>query len=301
MQQLPGTDKMKAYSYVVLCLLHILYAEGQPMVEDPVRVPGKVLRGSAAGTCPSDQNLMDAKNELRQNISAILTDIRSSNTSCGGTPGWRRVGYLDMTDPSQSCPSGLALKAYSGLRLCGRATNSAGCWSTFYNTGSSQYSRVCGRVRGYQLGNTGAFHGTQRIGLDSHYVAGVSLTHGQVGSRTHVWTMAAGVTEVNNNYRSELCPCAGGTTPPPSFVGSNYFCESGLHTAWDNQYLDTFFPDTPLWDGLNCVSSCCQFNNPPYFTKTLPAPTNDDIELRICKTRPQAYDSPIDQLELYVQ
>ena len=52
---------------------------------------------------------------LSRNISITI--------NCGGTTGWRRVGYLDMTDPSQSCPSGLALKTYSpGLRSCGRAT-----------------------------------------------------------------------------------------------------------------------------------------------------------------------------------
>ena len=28
------------------------------------------------------------------------------NYTCGGTSGWRRVVYLDMTDPNTSCPSG---------------------------------------------------------------------------------------------------------------------------------------------------------------------------------------------------
>ena len=37
------------------------------------------------------------------------------------------------------------------------------------------------------------------------------------------------------------------------------------------------------WDCLGCQSStCCELNTPPWFCKTLPAPTTDDIELRSC-------------------
>ena len=61
---------MRAYVLEVMFLLHILHTEGQPepLVEDPVRVPAKVLRESAADTCPSEQDTIDAKDELRQNI-----------------------------------------------------------------------------------------------------------------------------------------------------------------------------------------------------------------------------------------
>ena len=40
-------------------------------------------------------------------------------THCGG-PGWRRVVFLNMTDPSHVCPAGLNLTTYS-KRTCGRA------------------------------------------------------------------------------------------------------------------------------------------------------------------------------------
>ena len=64
------SDKMRAYVLAVVFLLHILRTEGQPepLVEDPVRVPAKVLRESAAGTCPSEQDTTNAKDELSQNI-----------------------------------------------------------------------------------------------------------------------------------------------------------------------------------------------------------------------------------------
>ena len=93
-------------------MLQTMQSEGQPLAGDPVRVPGHTT-----GSCPSDQERMDVANEFLRNVSTIL-----NLTLCGG-PGWRRVGFLDMTDPSQSCLSGLALKTYSpGLRSCGRAT-----------------------------------------------------------------------------------------------------------------------------------------------------------------------------------
>ena len=252
-------------------LLLLFPVDGQPdsQMEGPLRLPARVQEDNG-GACPSDQDRSTVHDEILRNISVIF--------NCGGTQGWRRVGYLDMTDPSQSCPSGLALKYYSpGMRMCGRATNdTAGCWSTFYSTGG-------------------------------YYVEGVSLTHGQSGNRTHIWSFTSGLSEVyGGRWQTEFCQCAVASAPQsPPFVGNDYFCESGLHTPhhaapayW------VIFPDDPLWDGQNCVSSssCCQFNNPPYFTKTLPAPTGDDIELRICAEEYYVHsDSPIDQVELYVQ
>ena len=290
---------MKACVFTVMFLIHALYTEGQPqpLVGEPVRVPGKVLSGSATDTCPSEQDMLNIQNEFSLNVSTLIFN-------CGG-PGWRRVGYLDMTDPSQSCPSGLALKTYSpGLRSCGRATSTGGCWSTFYNTGSSPYSRVCGRVRGYQFGATSAFFSAanRQQGINGNYVDGVSLTHGSSNNRTHIWTFACGLSDIyNGRFVQEFCRCVTEQAPlPPSFVGNYYFCESGLNTPWASDII--FYPDDPLWDGQNCASSsCCEFNSPPYFTRTLPVPTSDDIELRICSFRNSNSDNPIDQVELYVK
>ena len=286
--------RMMTCAVLIIVLLHCLPIEGQN--EHPVRIPANIHNT----TCPSHQDMITTTNEFHQNISEMFVTY-----NCGGTPGWRRVGYLDMTDPSQSCPPGLALKTYSpGLRSCGRVTFGIGdCWSTFYNTSSSLYNRVCGRVRGYQRGGTDAFR-LASAGIDSFYVDGVSLTHGPSGSRTHIWTFASGLAEVYGGvFGNEFCPCSTSFgSPPPSFVGNDYFCESGLNSVW-NENVPPFFPDDPLWDGQNCPGcSCCEFSNPPYFTKTLPAFTNDNIELRICTFHSQTeIDIPIDQVELYVQ
>ena len=38
-------------------------------------------------------------------------------------------------------------------------------------------------------------------GIDSYYVDGVSLTYGGAGSRQHIWTFAAGITESQTDTR----------------------------------------------------------------------------------------------------
>ena len=226
--------------------------------------------------------------------------------SCGGTGGWRRVVFLNMTDPSYDCPTGLRLTNYS-RRTCGRASSSLhSCWGTTFSVGSSQYSRVCGRALAYRWGNNIAFYGhhLNRQGIDGYYVDGLSLTHGAPGSRQHIWTFASGFFTGNENssHPRHRCPCDNGNTfPSPPFVGNDYFCESVLsHASW--QYR--VFPNAPLWDGQVCEGggTCCKFNNPPWFTKNLTSPTTEDIELRLCMfLTSHSSNIALELLELYVQ
>ena len=229
----------------------------------------------------------------------------STMTDCSG-PGWRHVAFINMTDTTYNCPTGLNLTSYS-KRTCGRShTTRGGRSSTTFSVGGLPYSRVCGRIRGYQFGVTSAFYAYIHMsrGINDYYVDGVSLTHGVAGNRQHIWTFAAGLTEANIDSGHD-CPCdASRFDHVPTFIGNDYFCESGLHSEW--RYPDTivFYPDDVLWDGQNCTSTstCCQFNNPPWFTKNLPTATSDDIELRICTNfEPTNDDVPIELIELYVQ
>ena len=162
---------------------------------------------------------------------------------------------------------------------------------------------MCGRIRGYQFGETSAFYHRLSQSIDGYYVGGVSLTHRGAGSRQHIWTFAAGLSEVTANWPSASCPC---DTAPysvvPSFVGNDYFCESGVHSEWSGNLV--LYPNDVLWDGQDCTSTstCCQLNNPPWFTKNLTTATTDDIELRICTDYTPRYDDvPIELIELYVQ
>ena len=210
-----------------------------------------------------------------------------------------------MTDTSYNCPTGLNLTSYS-KRTCGRShTTWGGCSSTTFSVGGLPYSRVCGRIRGYQLGATEAFRYYTRV-IDSYCVDGISLTHGGADSRQHIWTFAAGLTEVDTRFPNSSCPCdTHSYDRVPTFVGDDFFCESGLHSPWiglSSQFI--LYPYDILWDGQNCTSNstCCQLNNPPWFTKNLTNATTDDIELRICTYFPPIYDDvPLELIELYVQ
>ncbi len=227
----------------------------------------------------------------------VYCDMARKSCSCGSSRGWMRVAHLDMAVPSQQCPSGFRLRT-SPRRMCAR-TSAPGCTSVTFPAHGVQYSRVCGRVRGYQHTSPDAFYSQQPI--DSAYVDGISITHGQ-SPRKHIWTFAAAADETRpDQYR---CPCSytarSYTGRIPLFVGNDYFCDSGSQSLWGhNLYIYD-----PLWDGEGCgpTSSCCQFNAPPWFCKELPHTTTDNIEVRVCSDQDLAdEDTPIDLIELYVQ
>ena len=68
-----------------------------------------------------------------------------------------------------------------------------GCTGTFYSTGQ-QYSKVCGRIIGYQVASPDAFNTvTPAQNLNQVNADGVSITYGL--PRIHIWTFSAGITE----------------------------------------------------------------------------------------------------------
>ena len=224
--------------------------------------------------------------------------------SCGNiTGGWARVAELDMTNSSHQCPSGLTLRTESdsNIRACVTAST-VGCVSIPIDIPYS-YSRVCGRVIAYQVGNTNAFHASHRTrAIDSNYVDGISLTHHN--PREHIWTFAAGLRENGVDHGESICPCAGnpGAAPPP-FVGDDYFCEAGVEEHLESN-TSTLYSNDPLWDGRGCTGTnlCCSFNNPPWFYKQLPQPTTDNIEMRVCKDENVSNeDVAIEIVDIYVQ
>ena len=99
------------------------------------------------------------------------------------------------------------------------------------------------------------------------------------------------------------CPCNTGNTEitVPSFIGSNYYCESGIASGYPNSVL---YANDPLWDGQQCgglEGPCC--NNPkmPWFIKTLNETTTEDIELRVMADEGTSNeDIPLAIIELYI-
>ena len=217
--------------------------------------------------------------------------------SCGGvTGGWMRVADLDMTNSSHQCPRGFQQRTDAGRRMC-IPMISVGCSSVNFSA-AERYSRVCGKIIGYQVGVPDTFGLYSNPTIDS-YIDGVSITHGQ--PRQHIWSFAAGLDEVGS-FPELNCPCtSSGTAVPPPFVGNDYFCATGSKQRYQ---LGVFYNEDPLWDGAGCgpLNTCCSFNNPPWFHKLLPQPTTDDIEMRVCKNDdPSNEDIAIETIELLVQ
>ena len=251
----------------------------------PVRLPQTVTISNGQ-TCPSQ----DSINAEHRRVRDILDERSVLPCSCGGDGGWTRVAYLNMSDPNQRCPANWTLTT-SPVRGCGRS--SAGrftCDSVFYPVLGHTYSSVCGRVLAYQKGVGTAFYAALEGGentIDDTYLSGLSVTNGPAGSRQHIWTFAAALAEQDSRFNGVYnCPCTNtNVTWPyqaPSFIGNDYFCDTGNRGPGFNH--TAFYPDDPLWDGDGCgsASTCCEFNTPPWFCKSLSQPTSDDVELRQC-------------------
>ena len=210
-----------------------------------------------------------------------------------------RVAHINMTQPNQDCPAGFRKVRANDKTMCGG--QGQGCISTTFPSHGVQYSRVCGRITGYQFYTTDGFGPYINFGasIDGNFVDGIVLTHGS--PRTHIWTFASGYSQYRIDRRG--CPCNGEsyTHSPPPYVGNDYFCESGhqYHSTPPPNYLT----NDSLWDGAGCVSgTCCTFNSPPWFCKTLPYPTTDDIELRLCINDVLGNENVLfEKVELYVQ
>ena len=281
---------LKVHSLTVLLGLVLLAGPAVCQSTLPVRYNATTLEGDGEG-CPTT----DQRNTVRANITEGIRTLLQNNVlplirgnpvygACGcGGPGWSRIAYLNMTDPTEQCPPNWKLFT-SPKRSCGRSTTSSGsCDSATFSVGGLQYSQVCGRIIAYQIGSTDAFR-TRTSNIDSFYVDGVSVTHGS--PQQHIWTFVAALDETRTDQY--VCPCTNINNPTtefniPSFVGGDYFCETGVPTGttFRNGY---FYPNGDrLWDGEGCgpSSTCCTFNNPPWFCKQLPQTTTDDMEVSV--------------------
>ena len=71
----------------------------------PLTYPAQVLQGDGSQTCPSEERREILKDEIRNATCSLLDEsVVPILQPCGG-PGWRRVANLNMSDPSQQCPS----------------------------------------------------------------------------------------------------------------------------------------------------------------------------------------------------
>ena len=240
---------------------------------------------------------------------SVYCDMEGSN--CDGKGGWMRVGYLNMSEHDAVCPPGMTLRQFSniGHGLCGRPTSS----SLVYSSHGNHYNKICGQIKAYQFTTPDGFpplHGSNAnpdIDNCNTYVDGVTITYGS-NPRKHIWTYACGAREKSEiivNAAQYNCPCninSTGTTVP-SFVGSNYYCESALSPGLPYKY--TLYSSDPLWDGQGCEGDeepCCTNPNMPWFMTTLNETTSEDIELRMCgNEHSEDEDTPLEVIDLYIR
>ena len=236
---------------------------------------------------------------------AMNNPCRCESTAVQGN-AWMRIAHLNMSDANEQCPGGMEINDHP--RACAHRSGVPGpkCLSAFYSSHGLQYSRVCGRITGYQYGYTNAFANynfNRSLTIDDAYVDGVSLTHG-TSPRKHIWTFAAGYSDAATTTSSaSQCPCSRSDPPYqfslPDYIEDDYFCESGNLSP---STATRIYSENPLWDGTECAptSNCCSFNNPPWFCTVLPGTTHDDIEVRICRDQYNE-DILVSVIEIYVQ
>ena len=269
----------------------------------PRVLPGLITRPSES--CPS----AGVQQSLLNQVESIISDIIADQPPCPcNIPGlWTRIAHLNMSDPNQVCPPSWRVNVTGSVRTCTRSTS--GTDSAIFPANGRTYSRVCGRINAFQKGVPDAFVASTVRGanLEGPYVDGISLTHGEAGSRQHIWTFAAVRTE-RENVANFSCPCINTDSDVihavPGFVGTNYFCAAGHNEALGPTSINEVYLSDPLWDGAGCDSAfntCCQFNSPPYFCTALPQPTTDDIEVRISHDEPSLdEDTLVSLIDIYV-
>ena len=260
--------------------------------EEVIYIPSLSMETPTGSVCPAD----DLMNGIRGDISNKISDILRAKMACGGS-GWRRVAYINMRDPNTTCPDQWRLYEQRSLRLCGRQTYAAfSCDSVQFGTGGRAYTKVCGRITGYQYGSPdGAAHSSTLI--NEAYLDGISVTYGQ--PRKHIWSFfavdkSARCCSENHMNKTKLL----------SFVGNQSFCDTGnVNDA--SRWQNVLFTNHPLWEGVaGCAYSatCCHVHSGPWFQTSLPAPTASDIEVRICSDQhTDNEDTPLELVEIYVQ
>ena len=137
--------KVKSFYLVIVVLIGLVAAVSSQDL--PVIYNAKVSTGGKVSTvCPATHD-HDLRENITQDIrllvkSSILPSLtRTENIgpgygACGcGGPGWRRAAYLNMSDPTQTCPPAWELIT-TPRRSCARPSSAGGltCYSAMFPT-----------------------------------------------------------------------------------------------------------------------------------------------------------------------
>ena len=116
-----------------------------------------ITRQGRNGACPSTEMRAATRDAIQEEVlsllnSKVIPDLQSRpfraslpSCSCGGAglSLWTRIAHLNMSDPSQQCPSSWNLTT-TPVRGCVSSIASGGsCDSAIFPFNGQNYSRVC--------------------------------------------------------------------------------------------------------------------------------------------------------------
>ena len=105
--------KLKNMNLIISALLTLLWlsAPGSVIIASGQRQKTnvRILEGGCDLQCPSVEEREATRNEIIQIANSAILNATGLIPSCSGTPGWRRVAFINMTDSSYNCPTGLSL------------------------------------------------------------------------------------------------------------------------------------------------------------------------------------------------
>ena len=146
-----------------------------------------------------------------------------------------------------------------------------------------EYNYVCSRAVGYSFYYPVGFYwgADQSYTIDQEYLSGLSIIHGVRGSHNHIWSYAAGLREAKSDEAN--CPCAAHPRPEPltpDYVGDHFYCDTAMYYHPKEEW----YTNNTLWDGKDCYpgGKCCDNERLPWFWRTLPQETSDNVEVRWC-------------------
>jgi len=204
-----------------------------------------------------------------------ITYCNLSLTTCGNITGnWRRIGYFNGTESYPVCPGNLTYHYNWYPSLYGCVSVTYGCSIIQYDPYNLPYSKVCGKVTGFQVrDNPTGFTSTSYGDRYSANLDGVRITYGP--SSRHLWSYA-------NGY------CGNCTNRKPALVSNHFSCDGPDGGGYSSA--------SQLWEeGGGCQSGGGASS---WFVRELAQPSADFIYLSICA--PHYPTFAVDGIELYV-
>ena len=192
---------------------------------------------------------------------------------------------------------------FPSIDVCRSPNDAAGWCPVIFSVSGVKYYKICGMARDYQKGipDVLSLQNSRPRSINGAYVDGLSINIGS--PRQHVWTYVIGINE-DPDASPNICPCAGNSDTsayPDLFIGSHYYCESGITQgiAFDNYYTND-----PLWEvkAVSILTTIVVLVPECHgFLRDFPVSQRSNIEARICTDEVYANKGVVvDQLQFYV-